>query len=86
MKPTYLVMGVTQAQNDLPKLCRQGRRVQITKRDKPMSVLLPIEDYEAMTETLDLLSNPKAIRALRAAKAGKLNYRKLSLKNEDLGL
>lgn len=79
-------MSVTQAQSHFPKLCREAKRVLITKRDKPVSVLLPIEDYEAIMETMDLLSKPKAMKILRAAKAGKLAYKKLDLDNEDFGL
>ena len=86
MKATYPVMSVTQAQSDFPKLCRQGKRILITRRDKPVSVLLPIGDYEAMMETMDLLSSPKAMKTLRAAKAGKLIYRKLDLDDEHFGL
>ena len=37
-------------------------------------------------ETMDLLANPKAMRVLRAAKAGKLKYQKLDLEDENLGL
>jgi len=58
----------------------------ITKRDKPVSVLLPIDDYEAIIETMDLLSTPRAMKALRAARAGKLAYRVLDLEDEDFGL
>jgi prevent-host-death family protein len=79
-------MTVTQAQSNLPKLCRQSRRILITKRDQPVSVLLPIDDYEALMETMDLLSNAPAMKILRAAKAGKLRYKKLNLQNEDFGL
>jgi len=79
-------MTVTQAQSNLPKLCRQARRILITKRDQPVSVLLPIEDYEAIMETMDLLSNASAMKILRAAKAGKLRYKKLNLQDEDFGL
>jgi prevent-host-death family protein len=86
MKATYPVMTVTQAQSDFPKLCREGKRILITKRDKPVSVLLPIDDYEAMMETMDLLSNPGAMKALRAAKAGKLSYRVLDLDDDNFGL
>jgi prevent-host-death family protein len=86
MKSTYPVMTVTQAQSNFPRLCRQSKRVLITKRDRPVSVLLPIEDYEAMLETMDLLSDPKAMKVLRAAKAGKLSYKKLNLAHEDFGL
>src|SRR5437016_3066135 len=57
-----------------------------TGHDKPVSVLLPIEDYEALIETMDLLANPKAMRTLRAAKAGKLKYRALDLDDENFGL
>ena len=79
-------MTVTKAQSGLPKLCRDKKSVLITTHDKPVSVLLPIEDYDALIETMDLLANPKAMRALRAAKAGKLTYRKLNLDDENLGL
>jgi len=79
-------MAITQAQSQLPKLCRGAKRILITKRDKPISVLLPIEDYEAMMETMDLLSNPRAMKILRAAKAGKLSYKKLDLDDENFGL
>jgi len=79
-------MTVTEAQSQFPKLCRQAKRVLITKRDKPVSVLLPIEDYEAIMETVDMLSNPKAMELLRAAKGGKLAYKKLDLSREDFGL
>ena len=79
-------MTVTKAQSGLPKLCRSKKAVLITTHDKPVSVLLPMEDYEALIETMDLLANPKAMRTLRAAKAGKLKYRRLSLDDENLGL
>ena len=85
-KVTYPTMTVTKAQSGLPKLCRSKKAVLITTHDKPVSVLLPIEDYEALIETMDLLANPKAMRTLRAAKAGKLKYRRLSLDDENLGL
>ena len=79
-------MTVTKAQSRLPKLCRSKKAVLITTHDKPVSVLLPIEDYEGLIETMDLLADPNAMRTLRAAKAGKLKYRRLSLDDENLGL
>ena len=79
-------MSVRQAQSAFPKLCQQGKQILITERDKPVSMLLPIGDYEAIMETMDLLSNSKAMKALRAARGGKLTYRKLSLHNEHFGL
>jgi len=85
-KTTYPTITVTKAQSGLPKLCRSKKPVLITTHHAPVSVLLPIEEYEALMETMDLLSNPKAMRALRAAKAGKLKYQKLDLNDENFGL
>ncbi|GEM_PF-2276324 len=85
-KTTYPAITITKAQSGLPKLCRDKKPVLITTHDKPVSVLLPIEDYEALIDTMDLLANPKAIRTLRAAKAGKLKYRTLNLNDENFGL
>lgn len=85
-KPTYPTLTVTKAQSGLPKLCRDKQPVLITAHDIPVSVLLPIEDYEALIETMDLLANPKAMRTLPSAKAGKLKYRALDLDDENFGL
>ena len=85
-KTTYPTVTITKAQSGLPKLCRNKKPVLITTHDKPVSVLLPIEDYDALIETMDLLANPKAMRTLRAAKAGKLKYRTLNLNDENFGV
>lgn len=85
-KTTYPSVTITKAQSGLPKLCRDKKPVLITTHDKPVSVLLPIEDYDALIETMDLLANPKAMRTLRAAKAGKLKYQKLDLNDENFGV
>ena len=47
---------------------------------------MPLEDYDALLETMELLSNPKAVATLRAAKAGRLAYKELNLADEDFGL
>ena len=85
-KTTYPTITITKAQSGLPKLCRSKKPVLITTHDKPVCVLLPIEDYDALIETMDLLANPKAMRTLRAAKSGKLRYRNLNLTDDGFGL
>jgi PHD/YefM family antitoxin component YafN of YafNO toxin-antitoxin module len=85
-KTTYPTITVTKAQSGLPKLCRSKKPVLITTHQRPVSVLLPIGEYEALIETMDLLANPKAMQTLRAARAGKLRYQKLDLDDEDFGL
>lgn len=86
MKATETTIPVKQAQANLPKLCKSQKGYLITDRDQATAVLLPIADYEAMIETMDLLSDPKAMKTLRAAKAGKLKYKELDLDDENFGL
>ena len=47
---------------------------------------MPLEDYDALLETMELLSDPTAMKTLRAAKAGKLAYKELKLADENFGL
>ena len=82
-KVTYTV---SEAQANLPGLCRSGRRFVISRRDKPVYVAMPLEDYDALLETMELLSDPTAMKTLRAAKAGKLAYKELNLADENFGL
>ncbi len=53
----------------LPKVVEKidGRldRYVITKHGKPVVVMLSIEDYESLMETLDILADPKAMAGLR---------------------
>jgi prevent-host-death family protein len=53
----------------LPKVVSQidGKldRYVITKRGKPVVVMLSVEDYESLIETLDILADPKAMAGLR---------------------
>jgi len=86
MKVTERTLTVSRAQAGLPKLCNSGQSYLITNRDQPTAVLIPIADYEALIETLDLLANPKAMRAIQAARAGRLSYKDLNLTDENFGL
>lgn len=83
MSVTY---NMKEAQANLTKLCRSGERFVIANRNEPVVVALPIEDFDALMETLDFLSNPAAMEAIQAAKLGKTTYRPLDLDDENFGL
>ena len=57
-------------------------RVLLTRNGRPAAIILSPEDLEALEETLDILSDPKAMREIRRAErdveAGKV------LSGEDL--
>ena len=44
-------------------------RYVITKRGKPVVVMLSIDDYESLMETLDILADPKAMAGIRQGEA-----------------
>lgn len=44
-------------------------RVLLTRNGRPAAVIMSPEDLEALEETLDLLSDPAAVRAIRKGQA-----------------
>lgn len=48
---------------------RHHGRIVITKHGQPSAVILSIDDLESLEETLEILSNPKAMREIRQAQA-----------------
>ena len=45
----------------------QHDRVTITRRGRPVAVLLSLEDLQGLEETLEVLSDPEALAQVRAA-------------------
>jgi prevent-host-death family protein len=58
---------------ELPKVIARidGKldRYVVTKRGKPVVVMLSIEDYESLMETLDILADPAAMAGIRKGEA-----------------
>lgn len=58
---------------ELPKVISRidGKldRYVVTRRGKPVVVMMSVEDYESLMETLDLLADPKAMASLRRGEA-----------------
>ncbi len=83
MQVTY---NIREAQAQLSKLCRGGRKFVIANRDRPVFVALPVEDFEALLETMDVLADPKAMRSLKESQNGTSKYKTLNLEDENFGL
>lgn len=62
-------LSLKELRPELPKVIERidGKldRYIITKRGKPVVVMLSVVDYEALMETLDILADPKAMMGLR---------------------
>jgi len=44
-------------------------RVTVTRNGTPVAVILAIEDYESLMETLEILSDPEAVAEIRQAES-----------------
>jgi len=57
------------------KVSRLRERYVVTKNGTPRAVVMSAEEFESWVETLEFMSNPKAVKALeqglKEAKAGK---------------
>ena len=78
MATTY---SITEAQAKFPALVREAAEhpVLITRRDKVVGYLLSPERFEALLETMEILANPKAMKAIRDYEAGKTKFHPLSV-------
>jgi prevent-host-death family protein len=85
MDSTY---SVTQAQTNLPRLIKEATNegsVAITRHEETVAYLISRGRMDAIMETLDLLANPTAMKALRNYEAGKTKFVPLSALNGDEG-
>ena len=72
-------LPITEARDELTslpdRLSQMHEAVTVTRRGKPVLAILPWEEYEALTETLEIMTDDRLMRALRhslkEAKAGK---------------
>ena len=73
MNSTY---SITQAQAKFPGLVREAQAapVLITRHDETVAYVVSKQRMDAIAETLDLLANPAALKALRAARKGRARY------------
>jgi prevent-host-death family protein len=73
MNSTY---SITQAQAKFPGLVREAQAapVLITRHDETVAYVVSKRRMDAIAETLELLANPAALKALRAARKGRARY------------
>lgn len=73
MNSTY---SITQAQAKLPGLVREAQAapVLITRHDQTVAYLVSKPRMDAIAETLELLANPDAMKAIRASRKGRLRH------------
>ena len=69
MNSTY---NITEAQAKLPGLVREaeGMPIVITRHDRPVAYIISKKRMDAIAETLEILADPDAMKAIRSARDG----------------
>lgn len=78
MKTTY---SISKGQSQFPALVRTAQRrgvAVITKHDEAVAYVVSREKWEALLETMELLSSPDFQRQWRRLQTGKVKYHPLS--------
>ena len=77
-----------EAKTKFASLLRQveaGNTIAISKRDETVAFLIPRARLEILVETMEVLSHPAAMQAIRQHEAGNTVFHSLSLLDEDEG-
>lgn len=74
---------IAEAQARLPKLVRGKQTVSLREADETVAFLVPRDRMEALLETMEILANPEAMKAIRRDQSGKGKYLPLSVLDED---
>ena len=75
-------LSVSEAQAQLPRLVQSKETIKVRSRDKTVAFIVPRERMEALLETMEILSSPAAMRAIRRDQSGKGKYLPLSALDE----
>jgi antitoxin YefM len=82
MKTTY---SVTKAQANFTRVLKEAEKhpIGITRHDETVAFILSRERMDAIVETLEIMSNPDAMKAIRQHQAGKTKFLPVSVLDED---
>ena len=78
-------LSVTEAQRKLLQLVESKKTITLQKREETVAYLVPRERMESLLETMEVMANPAAMRAIRRDQSGKGKYLPLSVLDEGKG-
>ena len=78
-------LTVTEAGKKLARLVQSKETIALRSREETVAFLVPRERMEALLETMEVMANPEAMRAIRRDQSGKGKYLPLSALDEDAG-
>ena len=79
-------LEIAKARRDLPRVVRGLKKtgsLAISNRGRTVAYLISRERVEAMLESLEILGNPSAMKAIRNFEAGKTKFELVEVLDED---
>jgi len=73
-------VSISEGQNSFPALIKaaeKGRVVTVTRHDEPVACVMSYERMSAVAETLEMMGNFAAMRAIAEHKTGKTKFGRL---------
>lgn len=70
VKKTYTIKDAQRGLAGMVRTAEQGHLATITRHDRPVAYVIGADRLNAIAETMELLANPAAMKAIRAAKRG----------------
>lgn len=73
-------VSISEGQNNFPALVKaaeKGNVVTVTRHDEPVACVMGYQRMSAVAETLELMGNAAAMRAIREHQAGKTKFGQL---------
>jgi len=82
MKNTY---SVAKAQANFTRILKEAEKhpIGITRHDETVAFILSRERMDAIIETLEVMANPNAMKAIREHQTGKTRFVPLSALDDD---
>ena len=77
---------ISELQAQAPRLVREAEKqgaVTIARHGRTVAFLISRERMEAIIETLEIMGNPKAMKAIRAHEAGKGKFKDVACLDDD---
>jgi len=77
---------ISELQAQAPRFVREAEKqgaVTIARHGKTVAFLVSKERMEAIIETLEIMGNPKAMKAIRAYETGKARFKDVACLDED---
>jgi hypothetical protein len=74
---------ISKAQSQFPALCRRTETTSVTRRGDVVAFIVPKARMLDLLEQMEILANPRAMKAIERARSGKGKNHPLSALDED---